>query len=46
MQSDYTAGDIVNIIYRNPHIRNVANIQEAAVVKHPDYPNELAIFFV
>lgn len=44
MQNNYMAGDIVYIIYRNPHIQNVANIQEAAVVKHPDDPTVLALF--
>lgn len=44
MENDYIAGDIVYIIYRNPHIQNVANIQSAAVVKHPDNPHELALF--
>ncbi|WP_391121000.1 transcriptional regulator SplA domain-containing protein [Psychrobacillus sp. L3] len=44
MLSDYNAGDVVYIFYRNPHIQNVANIQEAAVVNSPDNPNELALF--
>lgn len=44
MQQDYTVGDIVYIFYRNPHIQDVANIQEAAVVRSPDNPNELALF--
>ena len=44
MQSIYNAGDVVYIFYRNPHIQNVANIQEAAVVNNPNNPNELAIF--
>lgn len=44
MQIDYHAGDIVYIFYRNPHIQNVANIQEAAVVKNPENPGELALF--
>ncbi|MFP3813752.1 transcriptional regulator SplA domain-containing protein, partial [Bacillus sp. SIMBA_005] len=30
--------------YRNPHIQDVANIQEAAVVNNPENPNELALF--
>ncbi|QFF98445.1 hypothetical protein PB01_06170 [Psychrobacillus glaciei] len=42
--SNYNAGDVVYIFYRNPHIQNVANIQEAAVVNSPDNPNELALF--
>ncbi|MGE7839531.1 transcriptional regulator SplA domain-containing protein [Lysinibacillus sp. NPDC093712] len=40
----YNAGDIVYIFYRNPHIQDVANIQEAAVVNNPENPNELALF--
>ena len=40
----YQAGDIVYVFYRNPHTQDVANIQEAAVVRHPDNPNQLAIF--
>lgn len=44
MQKDFNAGDIVYIFYRNPHIQDVANIQEAAVVNNPDSPNELALF--
>lgn len=44
MHNDYNAGDIVYIFYRNPHIQDVANIQEAAVVNSPDNPNELALF--
>lgn len=40
----FQPGDIVYVFYRNPHTQNVANIQEAAVVRHPDEPNQLAIF--
>ncbi|WP_431802156.1 transcriptional regulator SplA domain-containing protein [Halobacillus andaensis] len=40
----YQAGDIVYVIYRNPHTYNVANVQEAAVVHHPEQPGELAMF--
>ncbi len=40
----YQAGDVVFIIYRNPHIQSVANIQEAAVVQNPENPEELALF--
>ncbi|WP_409368907.1 transcriptional regulator SplA domain-containing protein [Lysinibacillus sp. 38-6] len=43
-QQSYNAGDIVYIFYRNPHIQDVANIQEAAVVNNPDNPQELALF--
>ncbi len=40
----YQAGDIVYVFYRNPHTQDVANIQEAAVVNHPEQPGELAVF--
>ena len=40
----YEAGDIVYVFYRNPHTQDVANIQEAAVVKNPERPEELALF--
>ncbi len=40
----YQPGDIVYVFYRNPHTQNVANIQEAAVVRHPEQPDKLAIF--
>lgn len=43
-QQSYNAGDIVYIFYRSPHIQDVANIQEAAVVNNPENPNELALF--
>jgi len=43
-QQSYNAGDIVYIFYRNPHIQDVANIQEAAVVNNPENPQELALF--
>ena len=35
---NYSAGDIVYVFYRNPHTQDVANIQEAAVVKNPENP--------
>ncbi|QDQ02195.1 transcriptional regulator [Lysinibacillus fusiformis] len=44
MLNDYHAGDNVYIFYRNPHIQDVVDIQEAAVVKNPDNPAELALF--
>lgn len=37
-------GDVVYVIIRNPHVQNIAQVQEAAVVKHPDNPDELALF--
>ncbi len=40
----YQAGDVVYVIYRNPHTQSVANVQEAAVVKDPEHPHELALF--
>lgn len=40
----YHAGDVVYVIYRNPHTQSVANVQEAAVVKNPENPEELALF--
>lgn len=40
----YQAGDIVYVFYRNPHTQDVANVQEAAVVNHPERPGELAVF--
>ncbi len=40
----YNAGDIVYVIYRNPHTYNVANIQQAAIVHNPDEPGKLALF--
>jgi transcriptional regulator of the spore photoproduct lyase operon len=42
--TQYQAGDVVYVIYRNPHTYNVVNIQEAAVVHNPDHPGELALF--
>lgn len=43
-QQQYSAGDIVYIFYRHPHILDVANIQEAVVMNNPDNPNELVLF--
>ncbi|WP_318247325.1 transcriptional regulator SplA domain-containing protein [Halobacillus litoralis] len=43
-EQNYRAGDIVYVIYRNPHTYDVANVQEAAVVKNPEQPGELALF--
>lgn len=42
--SSYQPGDIVYVMYRNPHTQNVAMIQEAAVVQDPDHPGQLAVF--
>lgn len=41
----YQPGDIVYVLYRNPHVQNVANVQAAAVVSNPGNPGELAVFF-
>nr|WP_106781938.1 transcriptional regulator SplA domain-containing protein [Lysinibacillus timonensis] len=38
------AGDIVYVFIRNPHTQDVANVQEAAVVKNPENEKELAVF--
>lgn len=40
----YSPGDIVYVLYRNPHTQNVAMIQEAAVVNDPDHSGQLAVF--
>ncbi len=40
----YDDGDTVFVFYRNPHTQDVANIQEASVVSHPENPDELALF--
>ncbi|TMU88238.1 transcriptional regulator [Bacillus sp. BHET2] len=40
----YQAGDVVYVIYRNPHTQSVANVQEAVVVNDPEHPYELALF--
>ncbi|NCU16450.1 transcriptional regulator SplA domain-containing protein [Pallidibacillus pasinlerensis] len=33
---------MVYVVYRNPHTQNVANIQEAAVVRHPEQPDKIS----
>ncbi|MDM5247422.1 transcriptional regulator SplA domain-containing protein [Lysinibacillus sp. G4S2] len=43
-KEQYNAGDSVYIFYRNPHVLDVANIQEAEIVNNPDNPNELVLF--
>lgn len=45
MNKRFQPGDIVHVIVRNPHAQNVAHVQQAAVVNHPEKPNELALFF-
>lgn len=44
MEHNFSPGEIVYIILRNPHAQNVAQVQQAAVVAHPEKPNELALF--
>lgn len=43
-EPSYSPGDIVYVLYRNPHTQNVAMIQEAAIVNDPDNPGQLAVF--
>lgn len=40
----YNPGDIVYVLYRNPHTQDVANVQAAAVVNNPENEGELALF--
>jgi len=42
--SPYKPGDIVYVLYRNPHTQDVASVQAAAVVNHPEREHELALF--
>jgi transcriptional regulator of the spore photoproduct lyase operon len=42
--SPYKEGNIVYVFYRNPHAQDVANIQEAVVVKNPEDHDQLALF--
>lgn len=44
LEQNFHAGDVVYVFYRNPHTQDVANVQEAAVVHHPERPGELALF--
>lgn len=41
---NYEPGEIVYIIIRNPHAQDVAHVQQAAIVQHPEQPNILALF--
>ncbi len=45
MDQSFQRGDFVYIIVRNPHAQDVAHVQRAAVVKHPENPDQLALFF-
>ncbi|WP_462411858.1 transcriptional regulator SplA domain-containing protein [Neobacillus sp. Marseille-QA0830] len=42
--SDAKPGDEVYVIYRNPHVPSVANVEPAEIVQHPKNPNALALF--
>lgn len=44
MDQNYKPGEIVYIIIRNPHVQDVAHVQQAAIVQHPENPNKLALF--
>lgn len=44
IEQTYKVGDIVYIIIRNPHAQDVAQVQQAAIVKHPEQPGKLALF--
>jgi transcriptional regulator of the spore photoproduct lyase operon len=42
--SPFHEGDIVYVFYRNPHTQDVANIQEAVIIKNPEDHDELSLF--
>ncbi len=44
MSKHFRPGEVVYMIIRNPHAQDVAQVQQAAVVEHPERPNELALF--
>lgn len=44
MEQNYQPGEIVYMIIRNPHAQDVAQVQQAAVVQHPEDPSKLALF--
>lgn len=44
MSEHFRPGEVVYMIIRNPHAQDVAHVQQAAVVEHPERPNELALF--
>lgn len=45
MQNEtFTPGEVVYIIIRNPHAQHVAQVQQAAIVNHPEDPGKLALF--
>lgn len=41
---NYSPGDTVYILIRNPHVQNVASIEQATIVEHPEEPKKLALF--
>jgi transcriptional regulator of the spore photoproduct lyase operon len=41
---EYQPGEIVYVIIRNPHAQDVAHVQQAAVIRHPEDPDKLALF--
>lgn len=43
-EQNYRPGEIVYILIRNPHVQDVANVQQAAIVQHPEQPDQLALF--
>lgn len=43
-EQPFSPGDIVYVIVRNPHAQSVAHVQQAAVVRHPEQPQSLALF--
>ncbi|WP_284139332.1 MULTISPECIES: transcriptional regulator SplA domain-containing protein [unclassified Virgibacillus] len=40
----FSAGEIVYVIIRNPHVQGVANVQQAAIVENPEQRGQLALF--
>lgn len=43
-EQSFAPGDVVYIIVRNPHAQSVANVQQAAIVRHPENSKALALF--
>lgn len=41
---NYSPGETVYILIRNPHVQNVASIEQATIVEHPEEPEKLALF--
>ncbi|MGV3489173.1 MAG: transcriptional regulator SplA domain-containing protein [Tuberibacillus sp.] len=44
MNEEHQAGDIVYVMFRNPHAQDVATVQAAAVVENPEEPGKLCLF--